>query len=463
MKITHRHPIALKHILRRVAKSAINTLLLPTSLSALHFVFFLFGGLILLSGLAGCIPLPTDKEEKQIVVLWHNFSDVEAEALQSLADAFNAGNSWDLILITEYQQDLFNKVQVAPDSRPDIITIQPEDLPAYISLDLIGAGPEQSAVFRQDQHDLLPMAASLYEVGGVIKALPLGMQTFVMYANWEWLLDLGYPMEGASWQDLQRVACAATELQGGQVGLGIPAQSGSLMAFLTASGSQIVDEEGMYTFADQQGLATADLLYELLAGECAVVYNDWDIGPVRLSKNSMAMIVESSKYLNEVEDAVAKGRNFTLSVSALAGPTGTGSSLWFGPGLAVVSSNAEREENALRVMDWFYAKDMQEQWSQQTSYLPIRRSLIEDELSVGEDPARSQLLEVVLEADSRGSWVGWPLFTNRMACRASLLRALLFIGERDTQPRAYINTAATACNTVVQPILPSLPAEEETP
>ena len=35
----------------------------------------------------------------------------------------------------------------------------------------------------------------------------------------------------------------------------------------------------MYTFADQQGLATADLLYELLAGECAVVYNDWDTGP----------------------------------------------------------------------------------------------------------------------------------------------------------------------------------------
>ena len=57
---------------------------------------------------------------------------------------------------------------------------------------------------------------------------------------------------------------------------------------------------------------------------------------MRLSKSSMAMIVESSKYMNEVEYAVAKGRNFSLSVNALPGPAGTGSSLWFGPGLAVV-------------------------------------------------------------------------------------------------------------------------------
>lgn len=463
MKIIVRQPVVSKHSRRSVARSAISTYLPPTTLSAVHFLHFLIVGLILLGGLAGCLPLPTEKEEKQIVVLWHNFSGAEAEALQSLADNFNAENSWNLILITEYQQNLFDKVQVAPDSRPDMITIRPEDLPAYISLDLIGAGPEQSAVFRQSQHDLLPMAASLYEVNGVIKALPLGMQTYVMYANKEWLLDLGYPIEGASWQDLQRVACAATELQGGQVGLGIPAQPGSLMAFLTASGSQIVDDGGMYTFADQQGLATADLLYEMLAGECAVVYNDWDIGPLRLSKSSMAMIVASSKYLNEVEDAVAKGRNFSLRVSALPGPNGAGSSLWFGPGLAVVRSNTEREENALHVIDWFYAAETQEQWSQLTLYLPTRRSLIEDELNAGVDVTRNQLLEVVLEADSRGSWVSWPLFTNRMACRASLLRALLFLGERDTQPRDYINTAATACNTVVQPILPLSPAEEEKP
>ena len=147
MKIIVRQPVVSKHSRRSVARSAISTYLPPTTLSAVHFLHFLIVGLILLGGLAGCLPLPTEKEEKQIVVLWHNFSGAEAEALQSLADNFNAENSWNLILITEYQQNLFDKVQVAPDSRPDMITIRPEDLPAYISLDLIGAGPEQSAVF----------------------------------------------------------------------------------------------------------------------------------------------------------------------------------------------------------------------------------------------------------------------------------------------------------------------------
>ena len=443
-------------------KSAIHLLHGLHTRYALRISLLCIGGLLLFTGFSGCAPLLDDREEKQIVVLWHNFSGAEAEALQSIADTFNAENSWDLVLITEYQHNLFNKVQVPPDSRPDMITIQSEDLQSYMSLGLLGAGPEQSTSFLQDRQDMLPMAVSLYEVDGVMRALPLGIQTYVMYANREWLLDLGYPVEGANWQDLRRVACSATELQGGQVGLGIPAQPASLLAFLTASGSQIVDEQGLYSFADQPGLATADLLYELLAGECAVVYNDWDTGPNRLSKSSMAIIVESSKYLDEVEFAVAKGRNFLLSVSTLAGPTGTGSSLWLGPGLAVVSSNTEREENALHVMDWFYAKDAQEIWSQRTSYLATRRSMIESELNVGENLTRNQLLEVVLEADSRGSWVSWPLFTNRMACRASLLRTMLLIGERDSQPRDYINTAVTACNTVVKPIRAPSADEEET-
>jgi ABC-type glycerol-3-phosphate transport system substrate-binding protein len=463
MDITINNSIAkIKHPGSR-AELNITSRRVPAARFALRFLFICIGVITLVIGLTGCALLPVGVVEKQIVVLWHNFTGVEAEALQSIADAFNAENSWDLILIPEYQQDLFDKVQVSPDSRPDLITVQIEDLPAYLSQGLIGARPGQSSNFMRYREDMLPMAAALYTVDGVMRALPLGMQTYVMYANREWLLDLGYPVEGASWQDLRRVACAATELQGGQVGLGIPAQPASLMAFLTASGSQIVDAEGFYAFADQPGLATADLLYELLAGECAVVYNDWDTGSKRLSKSSMAMIVESSRYLNEVERAVAKGRNFLLSVSVFPGPDGTGSSLWFGPGLAVVSSNAEREENALRVLDWFYAEQAQQYWSQQTAYLPVRRSLIEDELSVSESSTRSQLLEVVLDADSRGSWVRWPIFTNRMACRASLLRTLLLIGDKDSQPRDYINTTVTACNTTVQPIIQALPAREETP
>ena len=242
-----------------MAKHMSAELRLPSKLLLLPFICIV---VLASSVLTGCIPLPTDRVEKQIVVLWHNFVGVEAEAIQSIADTFNAENSWDLILITEYQQNLSNKLQVTSEARPDLVTIQPEDLPAYISLGLIGAGPGQSQEFRQDQYDVLSMAASLYKVDGVIRAIPLGMQTYVMYANWDWLLDLGYPLEGASWQDLQRAACSATELQGGQVGLGIPAQPSSLLAFLTASGSQIVDVGGNYTFADQPGLATADILYE---------------------------------------------------------------------------------------------------------------------------------------------------------------------------------------------------------
>ncbi|MDF1515618.1 MAG: extracellular solute-binding protein, partial [Anaerolineae bacterium] len=150
--------------------------------------------------------MDVNQEEKQIVVLWHNYMGVESKALQAIADNFNAENNQNLLLITEYQQDIFDKLQVGPEARPDLVTLNPEDLPPYINVGLIGPGPEQSLEFQQHQDDMLPMAADLYEVNGVMMALPLGIQTYVIYSNRDWLRDLGYPMENASWQDLQRVA-----------------------------------------------------------------------------------------------------------------------------------------------------------------------------------------------------------------------------------------------------------------
>ena len=133
--------MTIKKYLRNRAKSEKNTLQIPTTRFAMPFSLLCIVGLIITIGLMGCTPLLADRAEKQIVVLWHNFTGVEAEALQSIADTFNAENSWDLVLITEYQHDLIDKVQVPPDSRPDIITIRSEDLPSYIGLGLIGAGP----------------------------------------------------------------------------------------------------------------------------------------------------------------------------------------------------------------------------------------------------------------------------------------------------------------------------------
>ena len=420
--------------------------------------------------LSGCVSLlPSSAPNRQIVVLWHTFAGAEAQAFEALTDRFNAENPWQILLITEYQEHLSRKLREASDGRPDLVTVWPEDLHTYVALDMVGAVPTASPEMRAAWEDLLPMARSLYASEGVPQALPLGLATYLAYYNVEWLGDLGYDASTASWEEFRRTVCAATDPLRGRIGVGVPARASILLAFLAASGSAVVGEDGYYQFSDEEGRAAAALLQAVMAGDCGVVYQDWDKGPAQLSKSSMAVIVESSERITDVERAILAGRNFPLGISPLPGLEGPGKTLWYGPGLMVLTPEGSRQNDALRVLSWFYSPEAQSYWGETTDYVPVRRSVIASALVEAElAPAmatETSLLQVTLAAADSESWIVWPPATDRMACRASLLRALLAFQLEEANTDAYIDTAVTACNTGVEfrPQPTPIPTEEETP
>lgn len=390
---------------------------------------------------------------RQIVVLWHTFTGVEAKGLETLTDRFNADNPWGIVLITEYQQRLVEKLRDAPEVRPDLMTIWPQDLQTYMGLGIEGVSPLQSPEVQEIWEDVLPMARSLYAINGEPQALPLGLATYIAYHNVEWLGDLGYMATTATWEDFRRTACGATDPLRGQVGVGMPARASTLLAFLTASGSQIVGEDGYYQFADPDGRAAVAVLHGVVSSQCGLIYEDWDVGLSRLSKSSMAMIIESSEYLADIEYAILKGRNFPLGISPLPGLDSPGPTLWYGPGLMISAPEGERSEAALKVMSWFFSPESQKYWGSTTPYLPIRRSVIETALGKAQQTISAsldmQLWSLTLAAADADAWVSWPLPTHRITCRASLLRALLALQNVDADAPAYIDTAVTACNTGV--------------
>lgn len=406
--------------------------------------------LFLLAGCAG--EAQSVPAEKRIVVLWHAFTGAESQALQALTDQFNADNVQDIVLLTEYQQDIITKISSATvEHRPDLVLLWPKDLQAYITAGLIGTTPDSSPSVRRERADLLPMAEALYSVNDTMLALPMGLATYMLYYNVDWLSDLAYMPETATWEDFRRTACAATNPAGGQVGLGLPANASSLLSLLTSGGAEIVGADGFYNFADNAGQQTALVLNEIL-GPCGVVYSDMDDGIGRLSHSSLAMLVESSLRLDNIDRAVIGGRNFKLGVSALPGPAGPGPTLWYGPGMVIVAPEGERRDAALTVLGWFFSTEAQAMWSANTAYLPVRRSLIESRLTTeGLVAVETELLKITLAAADQATWVAWPRFTDNMACRASLLRGLLSIREGVSTPGAYIDTAVTACNTGVKP------------
>lgn len=431
---------------------------------------------IILATLTGCstlqagVPGPLAVEERHIIVLWHDFTGVAAEALQMLTDRFNEENTWGTVLITEYQQDLMTKLQGAPENQPDLITVWPKDLQSYVALGLVGAPPLESPDLQDAQTDLLPMAPALYRADGTPQALPLGLSTYILYLNEEWLSDLAYDPETADLGLLRQISCAANDPERGRTGLGMPARASTLLAALTAGGARITGDDGYYQFSDDAGRVTASILKELLSGECGIVYEDWDVGLERFSKSSMAMMMESSDRLAEIEHAILLGRNFSLGVSAPPGTTGPGPTLWYGPGLMITAPEGERRSDALNVMGWFFSVEAQTYWGEATPYIPIRRSVIEaataEAETAGLQTPRDQLWTLALTAAEQGTWVTWPQPTNRITCRASLLRGLLALESVETDTDAYIDTAVTACNTGVSVRIDPTPApatDEETP
>jgi ABC-type glycerol-3-phosphate transport system substrate-binding protein len=432
-------------------------------------------GLCVLLSLSACAAaLPHTAPERQIVVLWHTFLGNEAKALETLADDFNAENPWQILLVTEYQEDLLGKMLTvesgdAPSSasHPDLVTLQPEELQIYVSSGLVGALPSQSPELVAAWDDMLPMGRMLYAVGGVPQALPLGLATYLTYYNAEWMGDLGYEATGADWEDFRRTACAATDPLHGRVGVGLPARASILMAFLAARDADVVDAEGYYQFADDGGYATAAMLQAVMARNCGVIYEDWDRGIAELSKSSMAMMVESSQRLSDIEAAILSGRNFPLDLAPLPGNTGAGPTLWYGPGLMVSAPEGPRQEAALKVFSWFYSPAAQMTWGDMTTYLPLRRTVVEGwlaDMDVGPIPSpEAQLWQLTLNAADSGAWFSWPLVTNRITCRASLLRGLLAFQREDADVNAYIDTAVTACNTGVGRRSLPTPAPTEAP
>ena len=108
----------------------------------------------------------------------------------------------------------------------------------------------------------------------------------------------------------------------GHIGVGFPGRASILMAFLTSGGSPIVGEDGRYTFDDTAGIATVNVLNTLLDEACGAVYEPAEIGRQQLSNSGMAMLVESSLQLDEIEQAISEDRNFVLDVTTLPSPQG---------------------------------------------------------------------------------------------------------------------------------------------
>ncbi|MFP4343099.1 MAG: extracellular solute-binding protein [Anaerolineales bacterium] len=376
---------------------------------------------LLLLILAGCVPAPEPTPETRVVILWHTFAGPEAQALQELGDAFNSAHPRGPTLIVEYQSDIYAKVATTPLAhRPDLAVISAGELDTYYEANLI-ASPRLPSEITED---LLPMGTDLYSGDRRLRALPLGLVSYLLYYNTDWLRDLGYDPQSATLLDLQNTACSATDPQTGQVGLGIPTRPGIFLALLSVGERVAAGED--YRFQSETVPVVADTLQVLLNNNCAYLFESPEAAVETFANSAVAFVALSTREQDAIESAVARRTNFSVSVAPLPGLAESGHSLWHGPGLVLFVPEGARREAAESVLTWFLEPDVQRAWREQTHYLPLRRTVIEELLESGGGLERSErdILRLALEAADSGRWYTFSGVVESAACRAALVRGL---------------------------------------
>ncbi len=385
----------------------------------------------------------------QIVVLWHTSHGLQEEALHVLSDRFNQEHPAGPVLLVEYQADSYTKLAATSSEHyPELLVISPEEVEQYAQL----AGDAPLLTLSPNlQRDLLPMASALYRREGKLRAIPLGLTTYLLYYNQEWVKDLGYLAESATLADLQQVACAATNIQGGQIGLGIPSQPGALLTLLAVDNQAFTDERGYYRLNTEGGAEIATTTHELLRHGCGRFYELAQKGIAQFSNSKMALLLASSQQRDEIATAMDIKRDFSVRAMALPGTAGPGATLWQGTGVLSLAPAGKRHQAAQTVASWLLSPEVQALWSEQTQYLPVRRSLVVEKLAAEElNDSERDLHQLLLTAADEGRWVAWPPRTTEPTCRAALVRTLFDLNT-DKSSLELLQAVEMACNAEVLP------------
>ena len=399
--------------------------------------------LLLLTGCMETSPLPT--QESEIIVLWHTLNGPERTALEALGDRFNAAHRAGPTLILEYQDEIAEKMDLLPgEQQPDLVITGPDTVPQF--REKTTPIPLPSALRR----DLLPMAEALYNGQEKLYALPFGLNTNVLYYNQDWVRELGYTAESATATDLLNTACAATSMESGQVGLGIPAQADVLLSFLATGGDPLVGAEERYLLEHPGTVAAANIGHDLLSQGCGRIYEFLDSSIDQFGDSALALLIAPSRREPEIVESVLNGWNFTLGVAGLP-PVGEESgTVWRGPAILLFASDAPHYEAALEVALWMVSPEAQRVWFEQTHYLPVRRSLVETwQAEEGLRASEKQLLALTLTAAEQETWTAWRPVGGVPACRAALVRTLFDLNT-DQKVTEVLMNAQQACERAIE-------------
>jgi len=330
----------------------------------------------------------------QVVIYWHDFTEVQEEQQFALVDEFNRTNEWKITILTESQgtnEALYDRLNkgLSTGKGPGLIVASPEQAltyartGAFVSVDPY-VESDTWGFARQEITDFYPIALNsdyIPELQGRY-GWPIFKDMEVLYYNEDWRVELGYDKLPEAWEVFEEMTCAASTQsfsnfkgEGASWGFEYPAHASQFTSLIFGMGGDITNKGGTaFVFNSEEGFATLSLLRSLQTDDCATLLDDTASRIVDFGEGRVLFLIAPVHQLADIWDAVDRGAGFNWSVSPVPHSTDQPRMNIFGPSVSVLKTSPENQLAAWLFARWLSEPAQQARWAASTGYLPVRRS-----------------------------------------------------------------------------------------
>lgn len=325
------------------------------------------------------------------VTFWYSFGGNNRKVTEELVAKYNA--SQDKYRIeASFQGDYFEslgkfRTAVASKNAPTVIQIIGEVLPQIYENGIVeNLQPYMEADPEMDYSDFiygLTQEGALKTFGkeAYTFAIPFNRSTPIMYVNQN-LLDKAGIEAPTTWEELREAARKLTVKEGKETkvyGFEVPIDWWFWIALVNQAGGTITTEDGKHENFSRHGAEALqfwkDMVDEgIMKRPPGKDYNAWETANTDFINGQVAMIITSTAYLNYL----SMNTDFNMKCVFLpkkekySVPTGgTFFVMWNGAG-------KEEKEGGYDFIKWMTNVDQTIYWSQQTGYMAVRKSALEN-------------------------------------------------------------------------------------
>lgn len=327
--------------------------------------------------------------------LWHAQTGSLGKSLQEMVDRFNATHGQGITVVMEYQgsyAQLYQKTLGAigtgqlPELAVGYESFVADYQKAAVVLDLDPyLGSSKHGLPRDSLDDIFATyleANRFRQLGNALLSFPLMRSVLVMYQNDD-LLRSGGQLSPRTWDEFEKAARALTQRAAdGRVtrsGWAVPTSASTFNGWILSRGGRLISDDGRSVAWDgREGLESLRLYQKLVREGVAYVPKGFD-HQSDFAAGKVAFLQGSSTERPFIVAAFPAGKaapGWSI-VSIPQTDAARARTVQFGPNLIAFKSTPEKQLASWLFMRWFTDPEQTADWAQRSSYLPVRKSVVD--------------------------------------------------------------------------------------